>query len=127
VPTKKEGLLQVLDKGIAVKRSDDGDEPSCEVWIFDDRIMTEKMKKMLSDVWTIDQSRLCRWLAPAFERIAYEVKNGGYPDDLEGLDLLEKHLDSEVEADVLMLREVEKAYRIAFRCVRWFLDETTTD
>jgi hypothetical protein len=129
VPTRKEMLLRVLKKGIMVSRSDEGDAPSCEVWTFDDRIMTREMKKMLSEEWTEDQSRLCQWLAPVFGRIAYEVENGGYPDDLAGLDLdlLEEHLDYEVEADILMLREVEKAYRIAFRFVRWFLDETPAD
>ncbi len=57
------------------------------------------------------------------------MENGGYPDDLSGLDLdlLEEHLDFEVEADVLMLRDVEKAYRIAFRFVRWFMEEMQTD
>jgi hypothetical protein len=122
-------LLRALKKGIMVSRSDEGDAPSCEVWTFDDRIMTREMKKMLSEEWTEDQSRLCQWLAPVFGRIAFEVENGGYPDDLAGLDLdlLEEHLDYEVEADILMLREVEKAYRIAFRFVRWFLDETPAD
>lgn len=112
-----------------ISRSDEGDAPSCEVWAFDGQIMTREMKKMLSEEWTEDQSRLCQWLAPAFGRIAYEVENGGYPDNLEGLDLdlLEGHLDSEVEADILMLQDVEKAYRIAFRVVRWFLYETPAD
>ena len=73
-----------------------------------------------------DEDRLCQWLAPAFGRMAYEVENGGYSDDLD-LDLLEEHLSSEVEADIPMLRDVEKAYHIAFRFVRWFLDETPTD
>ncbi len=108
-----------------VSRSGEGDEPSCDLWTFDGRVMTEEMKKILSEEWTEDQGRLCRWLAPAFERIAYEVENGGYPDDLEGLDLnrLEEHLNFEVEADIIMLREIERAYRMAFRFVRWFLEE----
>jgi len=129
VPTRKERLLRVLKKGIMVSRLGEGNEPSCEVWTFDDQVMTEEMKKILSEEWTEDQGRLCQWLAPAFGRIAYEVENGGYPDDLAGLDLdlLEEHLDSEVEADVLMLRDVEKAYRIAFRFVRWFMEEMQTD
>ena len=57
------------------------------------------------------------------------MENGGHPDDLAGLDLdlLEEHLDSEVEADILMLQDMEKAYSIAFRFVRWFLDETLAD
>jgi len=122
-------LLRVLKKGIKVSGLGEAKEPSCEVWNFDDRIVTGEMKKILSEEWTEDQSRLCQWLAPAFGRIAYEVENGGYPDDLAGLDLdlLEEHLDSEVEADVLMLQDVEKAYRIALRFVRWFLDETLAD
>lgn len=125
MPTRKERLLSVLKKGITVSRLGEAKEPSCEVWTFDDHVMTEEMKKILSEEWIEDQSRLCQWLAPAFGRIAYEVENGGYPNDLEGLDLdlLEEHLDSEVEADVFMLRDVEKAYRIAFRFVRWFLGE----
>lgn len=109
-----------------VSRPVEGGEPSCDLWTFNDRVMTEEMKKILSEEWTEDQGRLCLWLAPAFGRIAYEVENGGYPDDLEGLDLdrLEEHLDFEVEADIVMLREIERAYQIAFRFVRWLLDET---
>jgi hypothetical protein len=39
------------------------------------------------------------------------VENGGYSDDLAGLDLdlLEEHLNSELEAGILMFRDVEKA------------------
>jgi len=129
VPARKERLLRVLKKGINVSRLGEAKEPSCEVWTFDDNVMTEEMKKILSEEWTEDQSRLCQWLAPAFGRIAYEVENGGYPDDLGGLDLdlLEEHLDSEVEADVLMLQDVEKAYRIALRFVKWVLEEMQAD
>lgn len=127
--TRKGRLLRVLRDGIRVRRLEEGDGPSCEVWDFDDQVITGEMKKILSEEGDADQGRLCRWLAPAFGRIAYEVKKGGYPDDLAGLDLklMEEHLTSEVEADIVMLREVEKAYRIAFRFVRWFLDEMPTD
>jgi hypothetical protein len=127
--TRKERLLHVLREGIKVRRQEEAEDPSCEVWSFDDRVITEEMKKILSEEWNADHGHLCRWLAPAFDRIAYEMENGGYPDDMAGLDLklMEEHLDSEVEADVLMLREVEKAYRIAFRFVRWFLDDMPTD
>jgi hypothetical protein len=126
--TRKERLLRVLREGIKVRRLE-AEDPSCEVWDFDDEVMTGKMMKILSKEWNEDQGRLCRWLAPAFSRIAREVENGGYHDDLAGLDLklMEEHLTSEVEADVVMLREVEKAYRIALRFVRWFLDEMPTD
>jgi hypothetical protein len=127
--TRKERLLRVLREGIKVRRLVEAEEPFCEVWDFDDQVMTGEMKKILSEEWNADQERLCRWPAPPFSRIAYEVETGGNPDNLAGLDLklMEEHLDSEVEADVVMLSEVEKAYRIAFRFVRWFLDEMPTD
>jgi hypothetical protein len=57
------------------------------------------------------------------------VENGCYSDDLVGLDLdlLGEHLNSELEAGILMFRDVEKAYDIASRFVRCFQDETPTD
>ena len=57
------------------------------------------------------------------------VENGGYSDDLVGLDLdlLEEHLNSELEAGILMFRDVEKACDIASRFVRCFQDETPTN
>jgi hypothetical protein len=43
------------------------------------------------------------------------------------LDLLEEHLSSELEAGILMFRDVEKACDIASRFVRCFQDETPTN
>lgn len=121
-PKKRERLIEVLKKGISLE---DRMSPGSQLTAFEDAVLTGRMKEILAEDWVGDEGRLFRWLAPAFGRIAYEVENGGYGEDLEGLDLevLKEHLVSEVEADITMLREVEEAYGIAFRFIGWLIED----
>ena len=121
--TRKDGRQLVLKGRILVRNSIKDSGQSYGIWTFNDEVMTEDMMDWLSQKGVEEDCGHCEWLAQVFERIAYEVEGGNYPDDLEGLDLelLKEHLKMEVEADVFLLRKIESAYDVAFDFISWIL------